>query len=314
MYRCAEHRGRQSQRGVALITVLLVFVLVAMMATHMLRTSYLAMHRTGNLIDSTQARYYALGAEELGGQMLAADFAAQAGTQRSDYLGQEWARENQSFEIEDGVLELQVVDQAGLFNLNSLVDSAARSDPPAVARFARLLAGSGLDESLAERVADWIDADGRTSRGGVEETAYGVESIANRPFVETSELLGIPGFDAEVWHVLREQVSALPGDTLLNLNTAPEPVLRAYAGMVSPAEMERFLLVRLVQPMKSLQDPLLATLFANVLDRVDVKSNFYLVRAHARYRGRHARLDTLMQRDARSGKIHVIGRNDAARL
>ena len=82
MYRCAEHRGRQSQRGVALITVLLVFVLVAMMATHLLRTSSLAMHRTGSLIDSTQARYYALGAEELGGQMLAADFAAQAGAQR----------------------------------------------------------------------------------------------------------------------------------------------------------------------------------------------------------------------------------------
>lgn len=314
MYRCAEHRARQSQRGVALITVLLVFVLVTMMATHMLRTSYLAMHRTANLINSTQARYYALGAEELGGQMLAADFAAQPKEQRFDHLGQEWARENQSFEIEEGVLELQVIDQAGLFNLNSLVDSGARSDPQAVARFALLLAGSGLDESLAERVADWIDADRRTSRGGVEEAAYGVESIANRPFVEPSELLGIPGFDFEAWRVLQDQVSALPADTLLNLNTAPEPVLRAYAGVASRGDMERFLLVRLVKPMKSLQDPLLAPLFANVLDRVDVKSDFYLVRTHAQYRGRHVRLDTLVQRDAHSGKIHVIERNDAARL
>ena len=103
-------------------------------------------------------------------------------------------------------------------------------------------------------------------------------------------------------------------ETLLNLNTAPEPVLRAYAGKARRADMERFLLVRLVQPMKSLQDPLLAALFANVLERVDVKSDFFLVRAHAQYRGRHVRLDTLMQRDSHGGKIHVIGRNDAARL
>ena len=49
---------------------MLVFVLATLMATQMLRTGYLALRRTGNLIDSTQARYYALGAEELGRQLL----------------------------------------------------------------------------------------------------------------------------------------------------------------------------------------------------------------------------------------------------
>ncbi len=314
MSRCAEGSRPQAQRGVALLTVLLVFVLVTMMATHMLRTSYLALHRTANLIDSTQARYYALGAEELGRQMLSADFFLPDEAGRFDYLGQEWAQQNHTFEIEEGVLELQVIDQAGLFNLNSLVDSSARTDPRAVARFALLLGRLGIDASLAERVADWIDADTQTARGGLETTAYGVDFIANRTFIEPSELLAIPGFDNDAWQLLREQVSTLPVDTPLNLNTAPEPVLHAFAGGAQRADMERFLLVRLVQPMRSLENPLLATLFADVLDHVDVKSDFFLVRAHAQYRGRHERLDTRMQRDSRTGKVHVIGRDDAARL
>lgn len=314
MSRCAEGGRPQTQRGVALLTVLLVFVLVTMMATHMLRTSYLALHRTGNLIDNTQARYYALGAEELGRQMLSAESDAPNGVGRFDHLGQEWAQKSHTFEIEEGVLELQVIDQAGLFNLNSLVDSRARTDPQAVARFALLLGGLGIDASLAERAADWIDADTQTARGGLETTAYGVDFIANRRFIESSELLAIPGFDNKAWRLLKELVSALPADTPLNLNTAPERVLRAFANGAQRADMERFLRVRLVQPMKSLQDPLLTTLFANDLDRVDVKSDFFLVRAHAQYRGRHVRLDTRMQRDAHTGKIHVIGRDDAARL
>jgi general secretion pathway protein K len=313
-YPYVEHHAPSAQRGVALITVMLVFALATMMATQMLRTSYLAIQRTGNLLDSTQARYYALGAEELGRQLLLQDLTALTGGESVDHLGEAWASERLSFDIEDGIIELRIVDQAGRFNLNSLVDAKGLRNAAAVDRFARLLGALGLDPQLAEVAADWIDSDQLTSRGGNELQAYGVSAMPNQPLADSSELRAAPGFDAASWALLAPEVSALAVDALLNVNTASAAVLGAYAAAGASAEVERFVHARKMQPLKSTQDSAAATLFAAVGDAIDVRSNFFMVTSHAEFRGRHVRLDSLLQRDDQSGTIMLLGRSDAARL
>lgn len=306
--------GPPRQRGVALITVLLVFALATMMAAQMLRTSYLALRRTGNLIESTQARYYALGAEELGKQLLQQDQASARGGQATDHLRETWASDKLSFEYEDGRIELAITDLAGRFNLNSLADPAGKALPVEIARFARLLRAIDLDPSLAETVADWIDADGSTLRGGSEGAGLGVRSLPNQPMVEPSELRALPGLDAEGWKRLEPLVAALPPGTKLNINTAPPEVLAVFAEGARPADMERFVHLRDQQPIRDAADPRLAQLFGNALGALDVKSDFFSVRVHATYRERHARFETRMQRDPRKGTITVLGRSDAARM
>lgn len=304
---------RGAERGVALITVLLVFVLATMMASEMLRTSYLAIHRTGNLVDSTQARYYALGAEELGRQMLEQDGKGLAAGGGIDHLREGWAADNLSFEIEDGRIELAVKDLAGRFNLNGLADAQGKTDPVAVARFARLLRILEVEPSVAEAAADWVDKDALTSRGGNEGAAYGTV-LPNQPFVSPDELRVLRGIDAEAWSRLAPHLAALPTGTRLNVNTASAEVLAAYASGPGAAQVERFVHARELQPIRDAQDPAVANVFPDALEALDVKSSFFELQCHAEYRGRHVRFTSRVQRDARTGKISILGRSDAARL
>ena len=316
-YRSAERlpcAGRQ--RGVALITVMLVFVIATLLATQMLRTSYMALKRTGNLIDSTQARYYALGAEELGRQLLAEDLKASPGGQGTDTLRETWASGNLSFEDpeNEATIAVQISDLAGRFNVNSLVDAAGKPQPPQIARFQRLLRLVDMDPVLAEVAADWIDADGGTARGGAEASAWGLRHLANAPMVDTTELMALPGMDPAAWKRLGPLVSALPPATRLNLNTAPAEVLLAYAEKATPAQMEQFVQVRDQQPIRDAADPRLALLFGSAIQAMDVRSSFFALRVHAEYRGRHARFETRLQRDPRKGTTIILGRSDATRM
>ncbi len=315
-YRCAEGAARAPrQRGVALITVMLVFVLATLMATQMLRTGYLALRRTGNLIDSTQARYYALGAEELGRQLLAEDAKSAPVGQNTDNLKERWASPKLQFEFEDGQLELHIEDLAGRFNVNGLVDRSGKAIPREVARFARLLRELDIDPAFAEAAADWVDADGSTSRGGGETSAYGQMVFPNAPMVDPSEMRSLPGLDAAGWRRLGPFLAAIPTGTRLNVNTAAPEVLLVYAEtVVRPADMERFVLSRDQQPIRDAADPRLGTVFGGAASVLDVRSDFFMLQVHAQYRGRNSRFETRVRRDPRKGNTTILGRSDASRI
>ncbi|MFM7783529.1 MAG: type II secretion system minor pseudopilin GspK [Gammaproteobacteria bacterium] len=319
--RSAERPPRHAQRGVALITVMLVFVLATMIATQMLRSSYMAMRRTGNLVDSTQARYFALGAEELGRQLLLEDAKSARAGQESDHLGETWARDGLQFEIEDGQLEIAISDLAGRFNLNNLVDANGKTLPVEVARFARLLQLLQIDPSVATMAADWVDADESTARGGSEASELGLRALLNRPMVDPSELRILPGLEGEAWARLEHFVAALPPGTSLNINTASPEVLYAYCvENIRMGDVERFLLLRKQQPITDASDPRIGPLFGSAVTGLDVKSDFFAVRVHARYRERHVRFESHMQRGKgeqpaqRGPVVRLIGRSDSARM
>jgi general secretion pathway protein K len=300
---------------------MLVFVLATMLATQMLRSSYMAMRRTGNLIDSTQARYYALGAEELGRQLLLEDAKASRAGKATDHLGETWAREGLQFEIEDGLLSIAISDLAGRFNLNNLVDANGKALPVEVARFGRLLRLLEIDPAVANMAADWVDADESTSRGGSEASELGLRVLPNRPLVDPSELRILPGLEGAAWTRLEPFVAALPPGTSLNLNTAAPEVLYAYCVEgIRLADVERFLLLRKQQPITDAGDPRVGPLFGAAVTGLDVKSDFFSVGVHARYRDRHVRLDSRMQRGQGEGPgprgptVQLIGRSDAARM
>jgi general secretion pathway protein K len=293
--------------------MLLVFALATMMISDMARTSYLALRRTGNLVDSVQARYYALGAEELGRLILAEDASARGQGGGMDHLREPWAAGSQSFEIEDGRLELVITDLAGRFNLNSLVDANGKTDPLAVARLAKLLRVLDIDPLLAEAVADWIDTDTNTQRGSSEISSWGV-AMPNAPLVEPGELRVLPALDADAWARFAPLVAALPREARLNVNTASAEVLQAFTGRSTAADVERFVHMRDMQPIRDVNDPALASLFAESRTALDVSSGNFELLVHAQYRGRHARLASRVERDPKTARVTILGRGDATRM
>lgn len=231
-----------AQRGVALVTALLVVALAATAAAAMAVRQQIDIRRTANLIEYDQAYLYLLGMEDWAGQILRRD----AKESTTDHLGEAWATELPPIPVEGGQLAGRMEDMQGRFNLNTLVKGDGTPDPIAVERFRRLLAALGLDPEITEAVVDWIDAGDEPRLGGAEEVEYlGLDPpyrTANGPLASISELRLVKGVSAEVYARLAPYVSALPAAAGLNVNTvaADKPeLIMALADGIERVEAEQ---------------------------------------------------------------------------
>lgn len=247
--------SRAGQRGVALITILIIVALVALIATTMASNVYLQMNRTGNQLDADQAQEYARGAEEFAIQILKKSFEKDGGDRV--HLKQPWAVKGMAFPIDGGVLTGEITDLKACFNLNSLLAAPAAGDgknpapPPQPGQgedmgsigqalnpgqkvFRSLIRQLSLDtetsaDNLMEALTDWIDPDQNPfGPGGAEDVNYTGLAIpyrtADQPLASITELRAIQGFTPKVYDRLRPYVCVLPDvdSFAINVNTVPE--------------------------------------------------------------------------------------------
>jgi general secretion pathway protein K len=164
-----------------------------------------------------------------------------------------WAKPYGPVQMDAGVvLEASLEDQAGKFNLNSVIMPAGSGggqtpgqpqqgpvamveNKDAVNIFMALLSNLKINTDYAARLVDWIDADDQpTFPGGAEDSFYLAQQpphrALNMPLTSVSELLAM-GMDRASYDRLAPFVTALPIDTKLNVCTAPGEVLDAFAGV-----------------------------------------------------------------------------------
>jgi len=215
------------QRGIALITAVLVVALATILAINVAFRGFVDQRRSGNLFAIDQAFQIALGAEALAADVLRNDLK----DSKTDYVGEAWSQPVK-FPLDDGIgtVEGQIEDQQGRFNLNSLVTNEGKTNPAAVQQLERILGLLKLDTQWASAIADWIDSDTQPGfPSGAEDSIYTSETpphlAANMPITRISELLQLQGFGAERYAKLKPFVSALPVGTKLNVCTASGIVL-----------------------------------------------------------------------------------------
>jgi general secretion pathway protein K len=219
-------RRSHAQRGVALITAVLMVALATMLAVDVGYRGFLDQRRTGTLFALDQGYEIALGAEAWAADFLKQDMQ----DSQTDHFGEVWARPLPPLPIDGGTVEGRLEDMQGRFNLNNLIHTDGTPNPTAVKQFERILAMLEIEPNWATAMADWIDQD--TQPGfpdGAEDSVYtGMDPphlAANMPITRVSELLVLPGFGPERYAKLRPFVSALPVGTPLNVCTAPGVVL-----------------------------------------------------------------------------------------
>ena len=100
-------RQRRGQRGVALVSMLLLVALATVLASAIVQEQQLVIRGAGAHLDRGQAKQYALGGEELARQILHKDYLIRP---EKDHLGEEWAEENLSYDFELGGVNLKIVD------------------------------------------------------------------------------------------------------------------------------------------------------------------------------------------------------------
>lgn len=216
------------ERGAALLMAMAIMMFAAVAATAMLVALSTWSRQAGLVADHVQAEELVDAGGDWARAMLYDDRRSSGDL---DHAGEPWALRLPPIPFENGELGGRIEDQQGLFNLNNLVRNG-KLDLAQYARFQRLLSILGLSAQLADNLADWVDADDVPQpAGGAEDAYYTALShpclAANRPLLDLDELGLVRGFDAGVRARLAPFVTALPGTTALNVNTAPAEVLAA---------------------------------------------------------------------------------------
>lgn len=298
----ARLRRRARQRGVALITALLVVALATVAAVAMAARQQLDVRRTANLLDGDQAYAYALAVEGWGSMILMRD----AEDNQIDKLDDTWAQRLPPIPVPGGQLDGYILDLHARFNLNNLLNADGQPSEPDLAYFRRLLRALDLNENIVLAVLDWLDSDPDTRfPDGAEDDFYlNTERpyrAANRPMQSISELRLVRGVDAEIWNILAPHVCALPTRTTLNVNTAAAPLLQALVEEFSTRDAEQLVEVRGEAGYASVEEFLQQELFAGrELESagLSVTSQYFLVRSEITIGTARARLFSVVERQA----------------
>jgi general secretion pathway protein K len=220
------------QRGIALITAMVLVAIAAVLATAIGFASAMSAKRATTMFGADQSLLAGEGAEAMASYVLKQSVTG--ATTMS--LDQPWAQPYGPIPLGEGVtLEFaQIEDQQGKFNINNLADGGA-TDQYSVQTFQQLLTLLGLETKWAGILADWIDVDNTpNSPDGAEDSVYLAQTppyrAANMPVTSISELLAMPGFGRERYNRLAPYITALPPGTPINICTASGVLLDALSG------------------------------------------------------------------------------------
>lgn len=303
--------NRQTQqRGAALITAVLITAIATIAAVAMASRQHLDIRRTTNVVESSQAYLFALGAEEWGRQLLVRD----GKDNKIDHLDEDWATPLAGIEVEGGMVAGSIEDLQGRFNLNNLVRDKQQSAVD-IERFRRLLRQLGLDEELVYPVVDWIDEnEDVTIPGGAEDFEYLGRDLPyrtpNSKMASVSELLLIKGFDRKIYDELKPYVTVLPEQTDINVNTASAEVIMMLAEDITQSEADQLIEERAPDGFQAVDDFTGHTAIAGRIkdsSGLSVESRYFIINAAAEFGRGRTSLYSLVVRD-KNAKVEVAMR------
>jgi hypothetical protein len=173
---------RRPRRGIALVLTLLVLAILLILVVQLRLTTRLHVIQSANTAGDLRNAHAARAALEFARLFVQVDTELAAD---SDSLHEPWARPLQVPDLIGAMAQLSLEDEERRFNLFRLVLPDGKPDPIGREQLARLVALLGIpDETLAPRIADYIDPD---AEGEFEAGAK------NRMLVIPEELAMIPG-------------------------------------------------------------------------------------------------------------------------
>ncbi|MCH7333003.1 type II secretion system minor pseudopilin GspK [Acinetobacter modestus] len=240
-------KNYSSQRGVALLTILVMVALATILAATIAKRQTNTAENTGYLMRQDQSLLYAKSAEAFFSELLIQDSDNGSSI---DHLQENWAKPMPPFPVEDGSVSGKLLDESGKFNLNNLVRADGNQvDDSARRWFEKLLQRVGLPAELSQAVIDWQDTnDEVTGAMGAESSYYqGLDPAyltPNTKFHSIEELKLVRGFEGKNYDLIKPYVTALPEQTKVNMNTAPVLLLASIDPKVDVKALEQQLKVK----------------------------------------------------------------------
>ena len=300
---------RRRERGVALITALIVVALATIVAADLAWDNALDVRRTRMLLYRDQAVQVALGAESWVASILRQDLE----DTDSDHLGEIWASDLPPLPIDGGEVFGVIEDLQGRFNLNNLIDGDGGIHEPSLEQFRRLLTALELDPRFAGLAADWLDADADAEfPDGAEDSIYtGIVPpyrTANQLLSNASELAALEGMDKITFDTLAPHITALPGRTDINVNTATPWVLQSLDENLSPGDVEGLVSERETEGFADVDNTFSTLVTPEVLSGLADSSNYFQLKVIVRIDTVRVTLYSVLRRGPR-GSVSTILRS-----
>ena len=300
-----NNRGRQA--GVALVSALLVSALIAIVAYNLSFQAGIEMRRTMVILYRDQAVQIALGAETWIAQILAEDLA----NSDTDHLGEIWASELPGLPIDGGTVTGEIIDLQGRFNINKLVDGNGDVDELYLEQFQRLLTNLEIDPRFAGIAADWIDPDRDAGfPDGAEDGIY--TSLTppyrpgNQPLTNISELAALDGMDRATFRLLEPHITALPGRTPINVNTATPVVLQSLDENLSPSDVESLLEERAEGGFADFQNTFSTLVTDELLSELDQSTGFFQLKVVVQIATVRVTYFSILQRTQQGAVVPIL--------
>jgi general secretion pathway protein K len=302
--------SHSKQRGVAVLTAILIVAIGTSIAVSLLWESTLDQRRTESAVLGDQGLLWVQGAEAWAADILRQDLVD---SPDADSFADIWAIELAPLPVEGGTIAGQLEDLQGRFNINNLLGPDGAENELAVEQFTRLLASLDIDPTIAGRTVDWLDTDSepRFPDGGEDVTYSGAAvpyRTANFMITSTSELMAVQGMDKESWELLDPFVAALPQGTTLNVNTASNYVLASLSDDIDLSTAESLIFQRADAEFVDIESAFGGLVEEDVFSTIDAVSSHFLLTATVTLGNSQTTIRSVLQRDP-SGVTRAIFRN-----
>lgn len=209
-----KRRG-DADAGMILVNVLLFVAIASGLALLMINREELALNGALRMREAARAQAIVRGGEVSAVVALRRDAID---TPEADHRGEPWAALTEAgVEIDGGSFDLAIADAEGRFNINNLMSGEAAP----VIQFQALAREVGLDEEQVLMAIGYVRAFG--------------------PVTDLRPMRAA-GIDPELVDRLQQLVTALPGQTMVNINAAEREMLIFY--FRDPVVVDRLIAVR----------------------------------------------------------------------
>jgi len=240
-------------RGFVLVNALVLVAALAASAVFLLAQAELGRVRLMASRTSAQLSLHLDAAEALAVTRL--DAAADG---QPDHLGRAWARSMQNVALDTGEISIQIQDLQGRFNLNWLTNP---SNTAASAAFDRLLNSLGVSDQDGATIRAFLQPGGPSNTSAFLRVDPPLDPVGGA-LLMVQQLDQLPGLSERARARLRPHLTALPGDSRLNPNTATQDVLTAFLPRLTSPRIAQLIAQRSRQPFPSTEAFLIAAQLA----------------------------------------------------
>ncbi|WP_373051200.1 type II secretion system minor pseudopilin GspK [Thalassovita aquimarina] len=231
-------------RGFVLINALVIVAALAAVAVLLLTRAETGRAR---LQAGIEAEQLTLGLDAF--EALAVTLLMQDTNPAVDHPGEDWASAGYDVPLARGAVAGQIRDLQGLFNVNWLADP---ENTLAAQAFDRLLTRLAVPSNAGAAIRDFVGP------GGPDDSAAFLRldpplAPVGGSILMLDQLRSLPGLSPRAFERLRPYLTALPGDSRLNVNTAPHHILAAFLPDLPGAALNRVVSERDRDPFRSVE-------------------------------------------------------------